>query len=206
MAGTAVWPVRTNASFLVKALDHAGFAAGDVDTGLIGRGGEALTAVTPPSADVLGDAAARLVSARAQFGFRLNAPPRRTAHFLLDDRPVEVTLATPAEEDNDAPGDGVFVAEEGRVWKLKPWRQDARTGGGAGSGAILSPMPGRIIAVEVAVDDAVTRGQKLLTLEAMKMEHTLTAPFDGRVAELIAVAGAQVQVDALLARIEKDAG
>ena len=63
-------------------------------------------------------------------------------------------------------------------------------------------MPGRIIAVEVTAGQAVTKGQKLLTLEAMKMEHTLTAPFDGTVAELNAVAGAQVQVEALLVRIE----
>ena len=51
-----------------------------------------------------------------------------------------------------------------------------------------------------------TKGQKLLTLEAMKMEHTLVAPFDGTVAELNAVAGAQVQVEALLARIEAARG
>ena len=44
--------------------------------------------------------------------------------------------------------------------------------------------------------------KKLLTLEAMKMEHSLTAPFDGIIAELNAVAGAQVQVEALLAKIE----
>jgi 3-methylcrotonyl-CoA carboxylase alpha subunit len=73
---------------------------------------------------------------------------------------------------------------------------------GTSDGAILSPMPGRIIAVEVAAGDAVTKGQKLLTLEAMKMEHTLTAPFDGVVVELNAEAGAQVQVEALLVRIE----
>ena len=48
----------------------------------------------------------------------------------------------------------------------------------------------------------VAKGEKLITLEAMKMEHTLTSPFDGTVAEMNAVAGAQVQVDALLARIE----
>jgi 3-methylcrotonyl-CoA carboxylase alpha subunit len=63
-------------------------------------------------------------------------------------------------------------------------------------------MPGRIIAVEVAAGQSVTKGQKLLTLEAMKMEHMLTAPFDGVVAELNATAGALVQVDALLVRIE----
>ena len=45
-----------------------------------------------------------------------------------------------------------------------------------------------------------TKGQRLLTLEAMKMEHGLVAPFDGVVAELNAAAGAQVQVDALLAQ------
>jgi len=45
-------------------------------------------------------------------------------------------------------------------------------------------MPGRLISVDVAKGVAVVRGQKLLTLEAMKMEHSLTAPFDGKVAEL----------------------
>jgi 3-methylcrotonyl-CoA carboxylase alpha subunit len=62
-------------------------------------------------------------------------------------------------------------------------------------------MPGRIIAVDVDVGDTVSKGQKLVTLEAMKMEHSLTAPFDGVVAELNAQVGAQVQVEALLVRI-----
>lgn len=66
-------------------------------------------------------------------------------------------------------------------------------------------MPGKIIAVEVKAGDTVTKGQKLLTLEAMKMEHSLTAPFDGVVADLNATPGAQVQVEALLARIEPNA-
>ena len=79
-------------------------------------------------------------------------------------------------------------------------------GGTAGDGAIVSPMPGKIIALEVAAGDAVTKGQKLLTLEAMKMEHSLTAPFDGKVAELNAEAGAQVSEGALLVRIEKGEG
>jgi len=67
----------------------------------------------------------------------------------------------------------------------------------------LAPMPGKVTAVEVAAGEAVVKGQRLLTLEAMKMEHGLVAPFDGVVAELNTVAGAQVQVDAVLARIEK---
>ena len=65
-------------------------------------------------------------------------------------------------------------------------------------------MPGRIIAVEVAGGDAVTKGQKLVTLEAMKMEHTLTAPFDGTIAELNAIPGAQVSEGTLLVRVEAE--
>ena len=60
-----------------------------------------------------------------------------------------------------------------------------------------------MIAVAVAAGDSVAKGQKLVTLEAMKMEHTLTAPFDGVVAELDASEGAQVSEGALLARVER---
>jgi 3-methylcrotonyl-CoA carboxylase alpha subunit len=64
-------------------------------------------------------------------------------------------------------------------------------------------MPGRIVSVEVSEGQAVTAGQKLLVLEAMKMEQALTAPFDGTIETLNAVAGAQVQVDALLVKVAK---
>jgi 3-methylcrotonyl-CoA carboxylase alpha subunit len=196
---SAVWPVKTNAAFLIAALAHPDFAAGTVDTGLIGRDGEAMAAEPKPSAEALADAAASLTPPSASFGFRLNAPLRRTAAFLLDGERVDVALSgEEAEELSSA----VLVAEGGMVWELTPWRYDGSHGGHGGDGAILSPMPGKIIAVEVAAGDTVTKGQKLLTLEAMKMEHTLTAPFDGVVAELNAEAGAQVQVEALLARIE----
>ena len=53
-------------------------------------------------------------------------------------------------------------------------------------------MPGRVIAVEVAAGETRRQGPEAVTLEAMKMEHALTAPFDGIVAELDAEAGAQV--------------
>ena len=94
-----------------------------------------------------------------------------------------------------------LVTERGQSFMVEPYRAVGVTAAAASDGAILSPMPGRIIAVEVAAGDTVTKGQKLLTLEAMKMEHSLTAPFDGVVAELNAEAGAQVQVEALLVRI-----
>ena len=72
----------------------------------------------------------------------------------------------------------------------------------AGDGAILAPMPGKVIAVDVAAGDTVTAGQRLMVLEAMKMEHALTAPFDGTVTELAATEGGQVQVEAVLCVVE----
>ncbi|MCD5419680.1 acetyl/propionyl/methylcrotonyl-CoA carboxylase subunit alpha [Rhodococcus pyridinivorans] len=70
----------------------------------------------------------------------------------------------------------------------------------AGDADITSPMPGAVIAVSVAPGDTVTAGQTLVVVEAMKMEHSLTAPIDGTV-ELFAAAGEQVKVDQLLVRI-----
>ena len=198
---SAIWPVKTNSAFLINALDHPDFVAGTVDTGLIGRDGDAMTEEPVPTAQALTNAAMAMVPRALLSGFRLNAPDVRSAPFLLDGKRVEVELHGPGAEE---PSPAMLVAEGGSVWQLTPWRAEGSAGGAAGDGAILSPMPGKVIAVEVAAGDKVTKGQKLLTLEAMKMEHSLTAPFDGVVAELNATAGAQVQVEALLARIEKD--
>ena len=87
-----------------------------------------------------------------------------------------------------------------------PGSGGAAGGSAASDGSLVSPMPGRIISVDVRQGDSVTKGQKLLTLEAMKMEHSLIAPFDGIVAELNAAEGAQVTEGTLLARIEKKEG
>ena len=200
LADSAVWPVKTNASFLVKALAHPDFAAGKVDTGLIGRDGEAMGEPPVPSDEALQAAADALVPLTDMAGFRLNAPQRRAAWFLLDGEKVEIALTGQGSVE---PSAGVLVTEQGQAWLLSPWRHDAAHGTADGSGAIIAPMPGKIIAVEIEKGESVVKGQKLLTLEAMKMEHTLTAPFDGVVAELNAMAGAQVQVDALLVKIEE---
>ena len=203
LRGTAVWPVRTNAAFLVKALAHPQFRAGTVDTGLIGRDGDTLAQPPVPSDAALECAAQALVPRSDAPGFRLNAAPRLRARFLLDGEPVEIALSG---HGTAQPAASALVMDQGQVWRLEPWRRDGVHGAAAGDGAILAPMPGKVIAVAVSEGEAVTRGQKLLTLEAMKMEHTLTAPFDGIVTELKVSAGAQVQVEALLARIEAEEG
>tara|TARA_B100000378_G_C17964784_1_gene384825 strand:- start:608 stop:943 length:336 start_codon:yes stop_codon:yes gene_type:complete len=94
-----------------------------------------------------------------------------------------------------------LVTEHGRSWQVTPWRAAGDGAAAGGDGAILAPMPGRIIAVDVTRGDRVMKGQKLVTLEAMKMEHGLTAPFDGTVEDLPHDEGAQVQEGTLLVRI-----
>jgi 3-methylcrotonyl-CoA carboxylase alpha subunit len=56
---------------------------------------------------------------------------------------------------------------------------------GAEEGSLLTPLPGTLVAVHVAAGQQVARGTPLVTVEAMKMEHTLTAPYDGIVTRIV---------------------
>ena len=67
------------------------------------------------------------------------------------------------------------------------------------AGSLIAPMPGAVVRVAVAVGDPVAQGQPLLWLEAMKMEHQISAPADGVVSELNVSPGQQVDVGAVLA-------
>ncbi|GIG04910.1 acetyl/propionyl/methylcrotonyl-CoA carboxylase subunit alpha [Catellatospora coxensis] len=67
------------------------------------------------------------------------------------------------------------------------------------SGSLLAPLPGAVIRVAVAEGDQVTAGQPLLWLEAMKMQHEITAPTGGTVTHLPVAVGHQVEVGAVLA-------
>ena len=70
----------------------------------------------------------------------------------------------------------------------------------SGDAELISPMPGAVVAVGVDDGDEVSAGAVVVTVEAMKMEHALTAPVDG-VVELLVAAGDQVKVGQPLARI-----
>ena len=77
--------------------------------------------------------------------------------------------------------------------------------GHGGSGRLTALMPGKVVALLVKAGDAVTKGQALAVTEAMKMEHTLTAPDDGVVSELLCAVGDQVAEGAELLKLEAKA-
>ena len=202
LGSTAIWPLKTNAGFLVKALEHQDFVAEQLDTGLIGREGEALLPPARPSKEALAAAGADLAIGGELAGFRLNAPTQAGALFLLDGDPVRVSYDP--RKGKAVPGnEQTLVSEGGQVWSLSTWRVNGVANGNASDGAILAPMPGRIIALFVTEGDEVSKGQKLLTLEAMKMEHTLLAPFDGRIVSFSASQDGQVTEGALLIKIQQ---
>jgi 3-methylcrotonyl-CoA carboxylase alpha subunit len=72
----------------------------------------------------------------------------------------------------------------------------------AGAGRLAAPMPGKVLSIAVKAGDRVQRGQALAVMEAMKMEHTIHAPGDGVVAELLYGVGDQVAEGAELLRLE----
>ena len=101
-----------------------------------------------------------------------------------------------------AAGSQVWLAGGGRTTMVEEVREAPVRPDDAHSGdaELTSPMPGSVVAVAVQDGATVTAGTVVVTVEAMKMEHTLTAPVDGAV-ELLVAAGEQVKVGQLLARI-----
>jgi 3-methylcrotonyl-CoA carboxylase alpha subunit len=223
---TLTWPVKNNAGFLSALLRHEAVRAASLDTGFIAANLDTLVAGAEPTEPLLEMGAINIfkrtggtdVAIAPQkysdefvdawtdlFGFRANAPANKTIWMLVDGQPRSTVIGSTRLGVGSLlwqHGDQILIVDKGWPHRFEPFRAGGASTGAASDGAILSPMPGKIIAVDVAAGDKVTKGQKLLTLEAMKMEHSLTAPFDGVVAELHAVAGAQVQVEALLAKVE----
>ena len=77
----------------------------------------------------------------------------------------------------------------------------SKKSGAEGSGSLKSPMPGNIFKIFAKEGDRVKKGDKILILEAMKMEHTLTANRDGLLTKLFFAEGDQVEGDVELAAI-----
>src|SRR5699024_8686077 len=97
-----------------------------------------------------------------------------------------------------ADGRALWVRTRAGLAHLTRPRADTAIGAAAAGGNGLAPMPGSVIDIRAAEGDAVVTGQPVVVVEAMKMEHVLTAPADG-VVQLSTVQGAQVGLDEILA-------
>jgi 3-methylcrotonyl-CoA carboxylase alpha subunit len=100
-------------------------------------------------------------------------------------------------------GPVLHLFRDGRHVMLQAERTDdaLQVAGAAEQGSLLTPLPGTIVAVHVATGQQVARGTPLVTVEAMKMEHTLTAPYDGVVSRIAYGLTDRVQAGATLVEL-----
>lgn len=222
----------TNLDFLIALTRHEGFRQGQVDTGLIARDLDALVASSEAEGAARALAVvglAGLADPSVRGGATLWQPLRRTIVWdggqalleVLGPGAARVTLDGAAHEvrwqgdrwwvddalrrnrivSHDA-GVSVFGGRTVHLVPLDPLARDSAAAGGAA--LTLSPMPGLVKSVHVEAGQAVKAGDRLAVLEAMKMEHSLTAARDGIVAEVLAKAGDQVEAGAPLIRLEEE--
>ena len=207
-----VWPVRTNAAFIAACLRDEDFEDASLDTGFIETKLVSLVSSDKAGDDIWQIAADLITLAETEgheglpIGMRLNAVPVLSATFT---HKGETRTVSASRSDKQGFVTGfvnharAVVFSDGRSFVFE--RQSRGSGtAAAGDGAIIAPMPGKVIAVDVNEGQSVTAGQRLMVLEAMKMEHALTAPFDGMVAQLAIATGDQVQVEAVLCVVESE--
>ncbi|MBB2841578.1 UNVERIFIED_ORG: 3-methylcrotonyl-CoA carboxylase alpha subunit [Rhizobium etli] len=197
-AGIEVWPVRSNAGLLARIAVDPDFRAARIDTGFLDRHGESLVA-SEPDETVIDKAATALSKGMvgdpwsALTGFRIAGPSDSRVRVRIDGHlhwgRARGNLETSAIEIDEA----TVLFDAGNAWSIGlPHAGEVEANHGVGDGTILSPMPGLVISVDVTEGDAVAKGDRLLTVEAMKMEHTLRAPFDGIVGKLQVSPGTRV--------------
>lgn len=249
-ARTMVWPVRTNAGFLRRALTHPDFRAARVDTRFIDERLDVLAPKAPPALSWIAGALALTgggplaAPARDPWdirdGFRVNGEAVFEAGLdhvgarvavrlalrngrleaqaggetlVLDEPHFEAGLFTARLNGQPVsarfelwPGGGALVAAQGETHLIAEYNPAAQAEALEGGGAVLAPMPGKVLSVAVKPGDTVKKGQTLVVLEAMKMEHALTAPRDGVVEAVNATAGAQVSDAAALVVLSEAQG
>ncbi|MEU9407888.1 biotin carboxylase N-terminal domain-containing protein [Streptomyces sp. NPDC048281] len=229
LAATVTLGVQTNAGFLRRLLAHPAVVAGELDTGLVERVVDGLVATDVPDEVYEAAAAVRLealkpVAADGRWtdpfsvpsGWRLGGTPRPVGFHLRVQDPVEYVprgTHTVAADRVSVTLDGVrhtfdraadWIGRDGDAWQVRdhdPVAASLSRTAHAGADSLTAPMPGTVTVVKVAVGDEVAAGQSLLVVEAMKMEHVISAPHAGTVAELDVKPGATVAMDQVLAVI-----
>ncbi|MEV0484741.1 biotin carboxylase N-terminal domain-containing protein [Streptomyces sp. NPDC050508] len=225
LADTVTLGVPTNAGFLRRLLAHPAVVAGELDTGLVEREADSLVPDEVPPEVYEAAAAVRLDALRPKNdgwtdpfsvpdGWRLGGTPKPVGFPLKVTEPVEYVprgTHTVTEDQVAVTLDGVrhtfhragdWLGRDGDAWQVRDHDPVAASLSGAdrsGAGSLTAPMPGTVTVVKVAVGDQVTAGQSLLVVEAMKMEHVVSAPHAGTVAELDVTPGATVAMDQVLA-------
>ncbi|MCB1381773.1 MAG: acetyl/propionyl/methylcrotonyl-CoA carboxylase subunit alpha [Notoacmeibacter sp.] len=233
LEATRVAGSTANTGFLGALARHPDFAAGDVDTGLIERDQAALVAAPEPDAGMLAHAALAASGLKPAAGTDPWDSVAGYSHFHPLAISVELKRGEQTMTAKVIPAGGssakvavgshpsltlamgrgaeallwpghVTVFSRGHAIDLALRDPFAGADDAAGADRLTAPMPGLVKLVNVEAGATVTKGQPLLVLEAMKMEHTIAAPHDGVVAE-IASQGAQVTDGTVLVRFEEEA-
>ncbi|WP_367135523.1 biotin carboxylase N-terminal domain-containing protein [Saccharothrix sp. HUAS TT1] len=220
--------VTTNVPFLRALLTDPDVRSGDLDTGLVERKLDSLVAVDRPDEVLAAAALERQRSAAGgddpwarSDGWRVGE--HAWTRWLIEGVEVrvrgdEVAIADgePARRRFSVDGSGLSVdgrlyamcrdgdvlwlGRDGCAWALTETRpSEVAASAAAGGGPVTSPMPGTVLVVRGARGDEVVAGQALFVVEAMKMEHTVTAPVAGVLTEVHVRAGQQVALDEPLA-------
>ncbi|QWB25404.1 MULTISPECIES: acetyl/propionyl/methylcrotonyl-CoA carboxylase subunit alpha [Streptomyces] len=227
LAETVTLGVQTNAGFLRRLLAHPAVIAGDLDTGLVEREVEGLIPTDVPEEVYEAAAAVRLEALTPEpggwtdpfsvpSGWRLGRRPKPPSFHLRVQEELEHTPRGTAAVTGDHVSvtlDGVrhafhraadWLGRDGDAWHVRdhdPVAASLSRAAHAGADSLTAPMPGTVTVVKVAVGDEVTAGQSLLVVEAMKMEHVISAPHAGKVTELDVAPGSTVAMDQVLAVI-----
>jgi 3-methylcrotonyl-CoA carboxylase alpha subunit len=204
-----VWPVKSNAGLLARIAADADFRAAKVDTGFLDRHAETLLVKEPDVTTI--DRAATALSLRdgsdpwsALSGLRIAGASDSRTRVRVGDHLYWGHVRPALDISGVTNADAMVLFDAGNAWPIGlPAASEVEAHQGIGNGAILSPMPGLVISVDVAEGDRVAKGDRLLTVEAMKMEHTLRAPFDGIIDKLPVSAGARVAENQLVASVTK---
>jgi acetyl-CoA/propionyl-CoA carboxylase biotin carboxyl carrier protein len=161
--------------------------------------------------DAAWQAAARALAGTGWLGgWRLNGAPRIRLATETEERTIAIDAGAARAANVVVGGNVAHVDVAGRSvpFRLAPApdvdravRAAARSHGG-GPVEVVAPMPGSIVALHATVGQAVDAADPIATLEAMKMEHAVAAPFAGRVAEVRVRVGDQVARGDVLAVIE----
>ena len=197
---TVVLGPITNRHFLVRLLDHPAFAAGEATTAFLDRHdfpGPAISdAHWQAAAVLLWRAAADRWPAPLR-GWR-NSNPEPTPVRLAaggSERLLLVTGSEPVDPSirHHIDGDDIVVDLDAFTVRFtdRTWAPPAAAAAGS-DGTLRAPMDGRIVSIKVAPGEVVRRGQTLVVLEAMKIQHQLKAALDARIESVTVTEGQQV--------------